>query len=868
MDAERFTEAALQLVASAQQVARARRNQQVGPLHLAAALLADPEGLPSRVVQRAGGDPAAARASADAALAKLPVVSGAEGQFMSAELGTAFSRAEALAREWQDAFVAADTLLVALRETAGRQLDFLPQAAALKDAAQAIRGGKKVDSRSSESTFEALEKYGIDLTQRALDGKLDPVIGRDDEIRRTVQILLRRTKNNPVLIGEPGVGKTAIAEGLALRIVNKDVPEGLQNKRIVQLDMGSLLAGAKYRGEFEERLKAVIEETARSEGKIILFIDELHTIVGAGKAEGAVDAGNMLKPPLARGELRMIGATTLEEYRTIEKDAALERRFQPIVVDEPSVEETISILRGIKDKYELHHGVDITDPAIIAAATMAHRYISDRRLPDSAIDLIDEAASRIQVLLDSLPEEIDDLRRRKLQLEIEHEALRRESDVDSAARLLRIEEELKVVTDQIGQAQADWEAERALLEEFVADKEQLDQVKTQIESAEREYDLETAAKLRYGELPKLEAEVRRLTERLESAKYARLNVGEEEVAQVVARATRIPVARLLEGEREKLLQLEEELHQRVVGQDEAITAVADAIRRSRAGLADPNRPIGSFIFLGPTGVGKTETAKALAAQLFDSEEKMIRLDMSEYMERHNVAKLIGAPPGYVGYEEGGQLTEAVRRQPYSVILLDEIEKAHPDVFNTLLQVLDDGRLTDAQGRTVDFRNTVVIMTSNIGSPQILEASRRDADYQQLKETVFNELRAHFRPEFLNRVDEVIVFHALDQRQIRTIAALQVERLQRRLDERRVRLELSEPALDELARIGFDPVFGARPLKRAVRDYLETPLAREILAGRIVDGDVVEVLPGSGPASAGSEPGPVLRFQVVAAPAAN
>ncbi|MDT3681705.1 MAG: ATP-dependent chaperone ClpB [Truepera sp.] len=854
MDAERFTEAALQLVASAQQVARTRQNQQVGPLHLAASLLADPSGLPSRVVERAGADPEAARATIDAGLAKLPVVSGADGQFMSPVLGNAFTRAEELAKEWQDAFVAADTLLVALRDTAGKELDALPPARALEEAAKAIRGGQNVDSRTAESTFEALETYGIDLTQRAREGKLDPVIGRDEEIRRAVQILLRRTKNNPVLIGEPGVGKTAIAEGLALRIVNKDVPQGLQNKRIVQLDMGSLLAGAKYRGEFEERLKAVIEETARSAGDIVLFIDELHTIVGAGKAEGAVDAGNMLKPSLARGELRMIGATTLEEYRTIEKDAALERRFQPIFVDEPTVEETISILRGIKDKYEVHHGVGITDVAIIAAATMAHRYISDRRLPDSAIDLIDEAASRIRVQLDSLPEEIDDLRRRKLQLEIEHEAVKRESDPDSAARILRIEEELKVIADQIGQAQADWEAERGVLEEWRADQEELDRVRTQIEAAERDYDLATAAKLRYGELPKLEAEVKRLAEKLDDARYVRLEVGEEEVAQVVARATRIPVARLLEGEREKLLRLEDELHVRVVGQDEAITAVADAIRRSRAGLADPNRPIGSFIFLGPTGVGKTETAKALAAQLFDSEDKLIRLDMSEYMERHNVAKLIGAPPGYVGYEEGGQLTEAVRRQPYSVILLDEIEKAHVDVFNTLLQVLDDGRLTDAQGRTVDFRNTVVIMTSNIGSPQILEAGRLGADHETLKTTVVAELRNHFRPEFLNRVDEVIVFHALDQGQIRTIATLQVERLQHRLDERRITLALSEAALDELARVGFDPVFGARPLKRAVRDYLETPLAREILAGRIADGDTVEVEPGL-------EPGAPFRFEV-------
>jgi ATP-dependent Clp protease ATP-binding subunit ClpB len=861
MDAERFTEAALELVASAQAVARTRQNQQVTLLHLAASLLADPAGLPSRVVERAGGDAGAARAAVNTELDKLPKVSGEAAQYLSQELSRAFDAANALAAEWQVAFVAAVTLLVALRRTAGQALRALPTEAALVEAALAIRGGRNVDSRSAESTFEALETYGIDLTERARKGELDPVIGRDDEIRRTVQILLRRTKNNPVLIGEPGVGKTAIAEGLALRVVNKDVPEGLQDKRIVQLDMGSLLAGAKYRGEFEERLKAVIEETTRSAGQIILFIDELHTIVGAGKAEGAVDAGNMLKPALARGELRMVGATTLDEYRLIEKDAALERRFQPVFVDEPSVEETISILRGIKDKYEVHHGVDITDPAIIAAATMAHRYITDRRLPDSAIDLIDEAASRIQVMLDSLPEEIDGYRRRKLQLEIEHEALKRETDTDSAARLLRLEEELKVITDQIGQAQADWEAERSLLEEYVADKEQLDVVRTQIETAEREYDLETAAKLRYGELPKLEDEVRRLTAELEDAKYARLNVGEEEVAEVVARATRIPVARLLEGEREKLLHLEDELHLRVIGQNEAITAVADAIRRSRAGLSDEGRPIGSFIFLGPTGVGKTETAKALAAQLFDSEEKMIRLDMSEYMERHNVAKLIGAPPGYVGYEEGGQLTEAVRRQPYAVILLDEIEKAHPDVFNTLLQVLDDGRLTDAQGRTVDFRNTVVIMTSNIGSPQILEAGRRGTDFAALKEIVFGELRSHFRPEFLNRVDEVIVFHALDQGQIRTIAGLQIDRLQRRLDERRVRLEVTQEALDELARVGYDPVFGARPLRRALRDHLETPLAREILAGNVTDGDTVLVTPSP-------QPGAPLTFEVTAPAAAN
>ncbi len=847
MDPERFTEAALQLVASAQQIARTRHHQQVGPAHLGAALLADPQGPPARVVERAGGNVAQARAALDAVLDRLPKVSGEAGQtgqYMSGELGAVMDRAEALAREWGDQFVAADAVLVALREKGGRDLGSLPAADALAGAAQEVRGGRTVESKTAESTFEALDRYGIDLTERARSGKLDPVIGRDEEIRRAIQVLLRRTKNNPVLIGEPGVGKTAIAEGLAQRIVNKDVPEGLQGKRIIQLDMGSLLAGAKYRGEFEERLKGVIQETTQSGGEVLLFIDELHTIVGAGKAEGAVDAGNMLKPPLARGELRMIGATTLNEYRHIEKDAALERRFQPILVDEPSVEETVSILRGLKEKYEVHHGVRISDPAIIAAATMAHRYVSDRRLPDSAIDLVDEAASRIRVQLDSLPEEIDTLRRRQLQLEIEQEALKREDDPESAARLLRIEEELRVLQDQIQGAQSEWEAERRVLEQLRADQGDLDRVRTQIEAAERDYDLEKAAQLRYGELPKLEREVRELTARLDETRYVRLEVGEEEVAEVVSRSTGIPLSRLVESEREKLLHLEDELHKRVIGQDEAITAVADAIRRSRAGLADPNRPIGSFIFLGPTGVGKTETAKALAQQLFDTEDNMIRLDMSEFMEKHTVAKLIGAPPGYVGYDEGGQLTEAVRRHPYSVLLFDEIEKAHPDVFNALLQVLDDGRLTDSHGRTVDFRNTVVVLTSNIGSPQILEASRSGADYDSIKATVFAQLQQQFRPEFLNRIDDVIVFHALDQAQVREIAAVQLDQLRARLAERRIGLEVGDAALDHLARIGFDPVFGARPLKRAIRTHIETPLSRLIIAGDVTDGDLVDIEPGA------------------------
>jgi ATP-dependent Clp protease ATP-binding subunit ClpB len=701
-----------------------------------------------------------------------------------------------------------------------------------------------VNSEHAEGTYNALEQYGLDLTRQAEEGKLDPVIGRDEEIRRVIQILLRRTKNNPVLIGEPGVGKTAVVEGLAQRIVKGDVPEGLKGKRIVSLQMGSLLAGAKYRGEFEERLKAVIQETVQSAGQIILFIDEIHTVVGAGKAEGAVDAGNMLKPALARGELHLIGATTLDEYREIEKDPALERRFQPVFVDEPSLEETVSILRGIKEKYEVHHGVRISDPALIAAAQLSHRYIADRKLPDKAIDLVDEAAARLRMALESSPESIDALNRRKLQLEIEREALKKETDAESKFRLGELEKEIAELEAEIKKQQAEWEAEREIMQKLRAAQQRLDEVRTQIEQAERAYDLNKAAQLRYGELPRLEQEVNELSDRMAGAKFVRPMVTEEDIAAIVSRWTGIPVAKLMEGEREKLLRLEDELHKRVVGQDEAIVAVADAIRRARAGLKDPGRPIGSFLFLGPTGVGKTELAKTLAASLFDTEENMVRIDMSEYQEKHTVARLIGAPPGYVGYEEGGQLTEAVRRRPYSVVLFDEIEKAHPDVFNVLLQVLDDGRLTDGQGRTVDFRNTVIILTSNIGSPLIFEGIQSGQSYETIRERVFGVLQQHFRPEFLNLLDEIVVFRPLAREQIAAIVQIQLEAVRKRLAERRITLELSQEALDFLAQRGYDPVFGARPLKRVIQRELETPLSRKILAGEVADGAHLYV--GSGP----------------------
>ena len=849
-DPNKFTEKAWEAIAHTPDIVKAASGQQIESEHLLKALL-EQEGLAASILTKAGANITKVRDRTEQFIQRQPKLSGSSTSvYLGRSLDTLLDRAESYRKEFEDEFISIEHLLLAYAkdDRFGKTLfqEFGIDEAKLKNTIKQVRGNQKVTDQNPEGKYEALEKYGRDLTEAAREGKLDPVIGRDDEIRRTIQILSRRTKNNPVLIGEPGVGKTAIVEGLAQRILAGDVPQSLKDRKLIALDMGALIAGAKFRGEFEERLKAVLKEVTESKGNIILFIDEIHTVVGAGATQGAMDASNLLKPMLARGELRCIGATTLDEYRKyIEKDAALERRFQQVYIDQPNVEDTISILRGLKERYEVHHGVKISDNALVAAATLSNRYISDRFLPDKAIDLVDEAAARLKMEITSKPEELDEIDRKILQMEMERLSLEKESSAASRERLERLEKELADLKEEQRGLNTQWQSEKDIISKIQTIKEEIDRLNVEIQQAERDYDLNKAAELKYGKLTSLhrqleEAETELSQTQTSGQSLLREEVTEADIAEVISKWTGIPIGKLVETETEKLLNLEEELHHRVVGQDEAVTAVADAIQRSRAGLADPNRPIASFIFLGPTGVGKTELAKALAAYLFDTEEAMVRIDMSEYMEKHTVSRLIGAPPGYVGYEEGGQLTESIRRRPYSVVLFDEIEKAHPDVFNIMLQILDDGRVTDSQGHTVDFKNTIIIMTSNIGSQYILDVAGDDSRYDEMRNRVMEAMRNSFRPEFLNRIDEIIIFHALNRAELRHIVKIQVQRLEKRLGDRKMSLRLADAALDFLAEVGYDPVFGARPLKRAIQRELETQIAKSILRGEFSEGDTIFV----------------------------